>query len=549
MSTLNRMLGSAIQVSSRRLYNQNANIKRDFISSILQSSVTKREAKDYLKKYDLKASKKNIALFLLQDAQLLAQNHAILKKTLQKLNNLGVLPILVLQQTETSNKDLNLLEHYRISDLLDCTSIPNLDYIPESYKPTLYNNKGQRMLLYAINGGYTEDSKTKFVQFVKALNTKLGSLEKVIILNRNGGIPAKSRNWYPHVHLNLRDEYGRCLSEMSDKINSLDAESDAGIQETAKLKRDIYNMSLFRDCLNELPLTSTGLVTSYKSLNDNIKNNINNPVIHNLLTDRSLVSCSLPAFKKMQLFSDSKEKWYESSDLSIANENKEEQNDEFSKQTAEDVFFQTTVLKRGIDIRFFKERSLTENNTIGLPNKFHTGKKTPHDGFKLDLKKISSIIKHSFNKDLDLEHYLSRINGNLAVIIIIGDYEGIAICTYEGYKDGKQNEKELVYLDKIAVLPHLKGSLSIADLMFNEMFNQTDLLVWRSRKENVVNKWYFQRSKGSIDLDKIGKEADSIFRLFYYYNKEECDIFRKGDVKEVRAICEKIRDIKPSWKK
>lgn len=517
-----------------RFYNQQATVKRDFISSILQSTVTKREAKDYLKKYDLNGSSNNLALFLLQDLPSLLQHHNILRKTLQKLINLGVSPILIIEQDNSLGREQRILEHYRISDLLNCTAVTELDYIPQKYKPKLDNSKGQRMLMYAKTGGYTSENSKSTIDFIRLLGSKVGSLEKIIVLNKNGGIPSSHRNWYPHVFLNLKDEYKDCTEEIASRINKLDPEVEIQYEEITKLKQDTSNLIFFRDTLSELPLTSTGLVTSYRSLNDKIKNN-NNPIIHNLLTDRSLVSCSLPSFRNLQLFSDGQKKWYESNDLFV-DSNKDD-----------DVFFQTTVLKKGIDIHFFKERELTENNCIGLPRSFHTGTQKTHSGFKLDLTKMCSIIKASFNRELDLNHYLNRINGNIALIIIIGDYEGIAICTYEGYKDSNSNQKELVYLDKLAVLPHLKGSLSIADLMFIEMFNQNDLLVWRSRKENVVNKWYFQRSKGSIDLDKVDKETGSIFRLFYYHQDDNDDIFKENDVHEIKTICRNIRDIKPSW--
>ncbi|XBW37651.1 hypothetical protein QEN19_003232 [Hanseniaspora menglaensis] len=540
---------SSVTAIGRRYYNNQANIKKDFISSILQSTVTKREAKDYLKKYDLKDSKNNIALFFLQDTVSLLQHQDILKKTLQKLINLGVSPIILLEQDESKSKNVNVLEHYKISDMLNCTAMPNLEYIPNNYKPTLDNAKGQRMLMYAKQKGYKTEDNGNIIAFVKSLHSKLGSLEKIIVLNKKGGIPSSNRNWFPHVFMNLRDEYQSSVEEIERKLKTISPETDTAANEIKKLTQDICNLGLFRDCLTALPITSTGLVTSYKSLDDNIKNNNNNPIIHNLLTDRSLVSCSLPSFKKMQLVQEGDIKWYESRDAVIKNgEVKETSQKDFND---EDVFFQTTVLKKGIDINFFKERLLTENNCIGLPQKFNTGKKTPHEGFKLDLIKVCAIIKASFNRDLDLEHYLSRINGNIAFIIIIGDYEGIAICTYESYVDSSNNKKQLTYLDKVAVLPHLKGSLSIADLMFIEMFNQNDLLVWRSRKENVVNKWYFQRSKGSIDLDKIDKSdknGDSTFRLFYYHNEDKNDIFNGNDVEEIKNICKNIRDIKPSWK-
>ncbi|OBA29173.1 hypothetical protein HANVADRAFT_20578, partial [Hanseniaspora valbyensis NRRL Y-1626] len=172
------------------------------------------------------------------------------------------------------------------------------------------------MLLYAIKRATknsNDNDDTSFVNFVKALHAKLGSLEKVIILNKNGGIPTKLRNWYPHVYMNLRDEYAGSVKELTEKISSLNPERKTDFQEIQKLKQDIDNLKLFKDCLQDLPLTSTGMVTSYKSLNDEVSTsnsnnnssssnifsitNNNNPIIHNVLTDRSLVSCSLPVLK------------------------------------------------------------------------------------------------------------------------------------------------------------------------------------------------------------------------------------------------------------
>jgi amino-acid N-acetyltransferase len=202
-------------------------------------------------------------------------------------------------------------------------------------------------------------------------------------------------------------------------------------------------------------------------------------------------------------------------------------------------------LKKGVDIKIFKNRLLTQYNSIGLPQKYHTKEAGKEADKKLDLNKMQNIIKESFGRELDLNHYLDRINGNIFMIIIIGDYEGIGILTYEKY-----NEGEIIYLDKLGVLPHLKGSLGISDLMFIEMFNRIndESLVWRSRKVNVVNKWYFQRSKGTIDLNKIDPDVDSIFRLFYYCNHNGKDMFTTLDKDSLKSLCREIRDIKPSWK-
>ena len=167
----------------------------------------------------------------------------------------------------------------------------------------------------------------------------------------------------------------------------------------------------------------------------------------------------------------------------------------------------------------------------------------PKANKKLDLKKLKLIIDSSFKKSIDLTHYLNRINGQIASIIVIGDYEGIAILTYEG-----PPENQFVYLDKFAVMPHLKGSLGISDIIFNLMFRKfPQELIWRSRADNVVNKWYFQRSTGVLDLSlKLGPndQKDSIFKLFYYGDPE---IESFHDINRLRDYAKYVRDISPSW--
>lgn len=507
-----------------RGYNSDAKFKRDFISTILQSTVTRREAKDYLKKYDLNGNKNNISLIILEDVNELLQHKQSLKENLTKLLNLGVSPIMLLLDKEVhENKELKLLNYYKVSDLLDCTAMPSLEYVPFSYKPTSMNKAGQRMIMYRLDERSSNDD---LITFIRNINKNLGSLEKIIILNKNGGIPFKQRNWNSHIFMNMKDEYKLSKKELDDRLQELEQvdmleKDNASVSVT---KQALFNLELMNESLNLLPLSSTGLITSYKAMENN------NPIIHNILTDRALVSCSLPMLKDYD--ADKEKKWYEAG---------------ISHNGGKiDVNIQTTVLKKGVDITIFRERLLTQHNSIGLPAKYHTSGVGKESDKKLDLNKLKTIIKASFGKNLDLEHYLDRINGNIFMIIIIGDYEGIAILTYEKYDKG-----EIIYLDKLGVMPHLKGSLGISDLMFVEMFDriEDDVLVWRSRKVNVVNKWYFQRSTGTIDLDRIDEGVDSIFRLFYYCENNGRDMFTTLDRESVKSLCREIRDIQPSWEK
>jgi len=55
------------------------------------------------------------------------------------------------------------------------------------------------------------------------------------------------------------------------------------------------------------------------------------------------------------------------------------------------------------------------------------------------------------------------------------------------------------YLDKFAVLKRAQGSGGVADIVFNAMVRTAfpQGVVWRSRRDNPVNKWYFERSIGT----------------------------------------------------
>lgn len=93
---------------------------------------------------------------------------------------------------------------------------------------------------------------------------------------------------------------------------------------------------------------------------------------------------------------------------------------------------------------------------------------------------------------------------NIAGVIVAGDYEGAAIVTWE-YPGGKQpgnkgegGRERVCYLDKFAVAKRAQGAGGVADVVFKAMtagvspggiFEEAEGIVWRSRRENPVNKW------------------------------------------------------------
>jgi amino-acid N-acetyltransferase len=125
----------------------------------------------------------------------------------------------------------------------------------------------------------------------------------------------------------------------------------------------------------------------------------------------------------------------------------------------------------------------------------------------IDLPRLVHLIEDSFGRKLDVDDYLNRVNENLAGVIIAGEYEGGAILTWEkpeGLDDQTAYEqgRYVPYLDKFAVLRKSQGSGGCADIVFNAMVRGClpDGVSWRSRKDNPVNKWYFERSLGTSKL-------------------------------------------------
>jgi amino-acid N-acetyltransferase len=103
----------------------------------------------------------------------------------------------------------------------------------------------------------------------------------------------------------------------------------------------------------------------------------------------------------------------------------------------------------------------------------------------------------------------------VAGIIIAGDYEGGAICTWETPSTLRQhsfgshpspNDTDsphwVPYLDKFAVLTSSQGSGGVSDIVWAALVRTCFPrgVVWRSRTSNPVNKWYQERSTGMWKL-------------------------------------------------
>ncbi|KAF9178719.1 Amino-acid acetyltransferase, mitochondrial [Haplosporangium sp. Z 767] len=144
----------------------------------------------------------------------------------------------------------------------------------------------------------------------------------------------------------------------------------------------------------------------------------------------------------------------------------------------------TTVLRSGLDIYIFRD------SLQGL-----------------DLKRLQGLLESSFGRPLDAEAFYTRIQDRTKSVILAGqDYMGAAIVTREGggefgggQNEGRQPLASVAYLDKFSVAPKSQG-IGVADILWKKLTDEFPDLVWRSRSDNPVNKWYFDRADGNLKI-------------------------------------------------
>ncbi|PSS05291.1 hypothetical protein BD289DRAFT_4666 [Coniella lustricola] len=353
-------------------------------------------------------------------------------------------------------------------------------------------------------------------------------VDRVIVLDPHGGIPAKNRGNNAHVFLNLEDELEGARTHIISM--GLQSATMSNALDVAKAsKSHLENLELTKNILAILPSTSSALITTPSAAANLLPQQpddatsmgfvgavgtrrSHNPLIHNLLTDRPSHSASLPLGRiKPILFN--------------------------TDPSSSPIMSPTTLVKRGMPVTIYPEPS---------PSGW-TPPKPSQPRLKLtdtcvDLPRLVHLIDDSFNRKLDVQDYLKRVEKSLAGIIIAGEYEGGAILTWEApfgldeetlYKTGRM----VPYLDKFAVLKRAQGAGGVADIVFNAMVRDCfpEGVCWRSRKNNPVNKWYFERSRGTMKL------AESNWSMFWTTPNVGLQSARLKDYEDV------CRNIQPSW--
>ena len=264
---------------------------------------------------------------------------------------------------------------------------------------------------------------------------------RLMIINREGGVPSYARSGYPHLLINLESEY----SHIHDTFHEPWQNSNP----TA-----LSNLSLARKCLTYMPPTSSAIMVSHRSPSS---------LIANLITNKPAVSSSLPHALLQG-------------------------NNKLTPHTP-------TLLRRGLPIQVLRTSA------------------------EIDRPKMKSLLEQSFGRTLDEGLFYQRLEKCLDFVIIAGDYAGAAIVTNEPCP-GHSGPQTLSYLDKFAVLPSHQGDGTV-DFLWVALHDESyglghpfsinpnggregkgegRDLVWRSRSNNPVNKWYFERSTGHVRM-------------------------------------------------
>ncbi|KAJ2771448.1 Amino-acid acetyltransferase, mitochondrial, partial [Coemansia nantahalensis] len=95
-------------------------------------------------------------------------------------------------------------------------------------------------------------------------------------------------------------------------------------------------------------------------------------------------------------------------------------------------------------------------------------------------------------------------------IIVAGDYQGAVIVTHELVPGAHWR---VPYLDKFAVLPAAQGT-GMADILWAQLRRACPACMWRSRNDNGVNRWYFDRAEGHL---RAPPPAHGTRWVFFWY--------------------------------
>jgi amino-acid N-acetyltransferase len=361
-------------------------------------------------------------------------------------------------------------------------------------------------------------------------NAELSSqtvLDRIIFLDDTGGLMDPKNQTQALSFVNLEQEYrdihSQLLSDVLESGVKSQQPTQYGHDKVSAATYHLKTLECIKKCLDMLPQSSSALVATAaevavsadqpsSSLTGVRTRAKRNALIHNILTDKPMISSSLPVGRLSQL-----------------------------PRTATESTppVTATVFKHGMPVTIVPDPRFnpwTSKSEISQSLQLNASP-------DIDFKKLKFLIEDSFNRPLDIDDYMNRVHNNLAGIIIAGDYEGGAILTWEK-PPNRPGRPTVPYLDKFAVLKRSQGSGGVADIVFNAMVRDCfpNGVVWRSRKTNPVNKWYFERSTGTWQI------PNSQWTMFWTgSNVNPEDKRDQGWEERLNDYVDVCRNVQPSW--
>lgn len=314
---------------------------------------------------------------------------------------------------------------------------------------------------------------------------------RLMIINREGGVPSYARSGFPHLLINLTSEFNY-IRDTFDPAWLKDRPSA------------LSNLALAHTCLSYMPPTSSAIMVSHRSPSS---------LIANLITNKPAVSSSLPHALLQG-----------------------------NRKLTPDI---PTLLRRGQPMQVIRD----------LAN--------------VDRAKLNHLLQTSFRRTLDIDAFYKRLETSLDFVVVAGDYVGAAVVTNESVPGS--SSPPISYLDKFAVLPSHQGDGTV-DFLWVALHDESyglghpfsinpnggkegkgegRDLVWRSRSNNPVNKWYFERSTGHIRMGSwvlFWCDAEKRLRL-----EEACSVARLSHIEDwesgrLERWAEVVTKIPSAWK-
>ena len=290
------------------------------------------------------------------------------------------------------------------------------------------------------------------------------TLDRIIMIDSCGGVPASHRADGAHVFVNLEQEYSN-ISEELQASTRIGGDQRHAIESASTATQQLANLDTLRSCLGVLSPACSALLISPQEAASSSQSSAQvhdtigigtrrqkNPLIHNLLTNKPVISSSLPVARLSATDSDPT---LPSSDQPV----------------------RSTLIKRGMPVKIVPDpRTHPWTPPASLDSPTISLEAHPDINFA----RLLALIEDSFRRPLDVQHYLDRIRNRIAGVIIAGEYEGGAILTWEeppprpassqafnpDVAARQPPKRRLVpYLDKFAVASRSQGSSGVADMV------------------------------------------------------------------------------------